>query len=349
MKPDEQSLLETALRNANPVAQPRDLIGSESAAAVTLLIEQRRGTMTTTPTRPPQRAAPTPTRPPSRSWAWAFAAGFVAVLVAIGAVALFAGGDDSPVADESATTTVAEEAPTTTPATEPPPPPGIDLVTATAVADAYTAGWNATDGEAVAALYVEDGVSVDPGRGVVRGRDNIANDVEIIRPGVSNGARTGDLTITGENTFAFPVQFDSDGDTVAGVVELEFEGTLIARSEWLHWSLVPTELADNYFAAWNAGDPEAVAALYVQGGSHADPEIGEVTGRAEISADVAQRSPDTANLERTGDFTLIADDTFTFPAQIDRNGETWVGVVEIETRAEEWIVRTEWLQWSPVD
>ena len=346
MKPDEQSLLETALRNANPVAQPRDLIGSESAAAVTLLIDQRRGTMTTTPTKPPQRAAPTPTRPPVRSWAWAFAAGFVAVLITIGAVALFAGGDDSPVAEEAATTTAATEAQSTTVVEA---PVSIDLTAATAVADAYTAGWNATDGEAVAALYVEDGVSIDPGRGVVSGRDNIANDVEIIRPGVSNGAITGDLTVTDENNFAFPSQFDFDGDTWAGVVELEFEGTLIARSEWLHWSLVPTDLADNYIAAWNAGDPEGVAALYVQGGSHADPDIGEVTGRAEIEADVTQRSPDTANLERTGDFILIADDTFTFPAQIDRNGETWVGVVEIETSADDWIVRTEWLQWSPAE
>ncbi len=352
MKPDEQSLLETALRSANPVAQPRDLTGSEPAAAVTLLIEQRRGTMTTTPTRPPQRAAPTPTRPPSRSWAWAFAAGFVAVLITIGAVALFAGGDDASVADQSVTTTVAEETATSTVATEPPPTTAIasvDLATATAVADAHGAGWDAGDGDAVAALYAEDGVSIDPGRGVIRGRDNIANDVEIVRPGVSNGTRTGDLTVTGENTFSFPSQFDFDGDTWAGVVELEFQGTLIARSEWLHWTLVPTDLVDAYFAAWNADDPEAVAALYVQGGSHADPEIGEATGRAEIKADVTRRSPDTANLERTGNFTLIADDTFTFPAQIDRNGETWVGVVEIETSADDWIVRTEWLQWSPAE
>ena len=113
--------------------------------------------------------------------------------------------------------------------------------------------------------------------------------------------------------------------------------------------MVPTALVDKYFAAWNADDPEAVAALYVQGGSHADPEIGEVTGRAEITADVTLRSPDTANLERTGDFILIADDTFTFPAQIDRNGETWGGVMEIETSADDWIVRTEWLRWSPAE
>lgn len=352
MKPDEQSLIETALRSANPVAQPRDLIGSEPAAAVTLLIEHRRGTMTTTPTKPPQRAAPTPTRPPSRSWAWAFAAGFVAVLITIGAVALFAGGDDASVADQSVTTTVAEETATSTVATEPPPTTAIasiDLATATAVADAHNAGWNADDAEAVAALYAEDGFTIDPGKGIIRGPDRIAVDVETRGPGSSNGMRTGDLTVTDKNTFSFPSQFDFDGDTWAGVVELEFEGTLIARFEWLHWSMVPTDLADKYLAAWNADDPEAVAALYVQGGSHADPENGEVTGRAEIEADVARRSPDTASLERTGDFTLIAKDTFTFPAQIDRNGETWVGVVEIETRADDWIVRTEWLQWSPAE
>jgi ketosteroid isomerase-like protein len=346
VKPDEQSLIETALRNANPVPQPRDLIDSEPAAAVTLLIEQRRGIMTTTPTKPPQRAAPIPTRPPSRSWAWAFAGGFVAVLITIGAVALIAGGDDSSVADEPVTTTVATAAPQTT-VTE--NAAGIDLATATAVADAYAAAWNAADGEAVAALYVEDGIAIDPGMGVVRGRAKIAADAAGRGQGVSNGARTGGLAISGENTFAYPSKFDSEGDTWAGVVELEFEGTLIATSEWLHWSLVPTELVDRYFAAWNANDPAAVAALYVQGGAHADPEIGEVAGRDEIKADVAERGPDTANLERTGDFALIEEDTFTFPAQIDRDGETWVGVVEIETRTDKWIVRTEWLRWSAAE
>jgi hypothetical protein len=354
VKPDEQSLLETVLRNANPVPQPRDVIGSEPAAAVTLLIEQRRGTMTFTPTKQPQRATPPPTRSPSRSWAWAFAAGFVAALILIGAVALFAGGDDSSVADESVTTTV-EESATTTVATDAPTttvvgaPAGIDLATATAVADAHGAGWKAVDGEAVASLYAEDGVSIDPGKGIIFGRDSIARDVETRGPSASNGVRTGDLTATGDNTFSYPSQFDFEGDTWTGVVEIEFEGTLIARFEWLHWSLVPTELVDKYFAAWNADDPEAVEALYVQGGRHADPEIGEVTGRAEIKADVTQRSPDIANLERTGDFILIADDTFTFPAQIDRNGETWLGVVEIETSADNWVVRTEWLQWSPAE
>ncbi len=334
MTPDEQILIETALRTANPVPRPRDLIDSDPAAAVTLLIEQRRGIMTTTSTKPPQRAALTPTRPPSRSWAWAFAAGFVAALITIGAVALFAGGDDLSVADESATTTAVES---------------IDLATATAVADAHGAGWNADDGEAVAALYAEDGVARDPGKGITSGRDNIALDVEARGRSASNFLRTGDLTISGDNTFVFPAQFDWEGDTWAGIVELEFGGTLITRLEWLNWSIVPTKLVDEYFAAWNDDDPEAVAALYVQGGSHADPEIGEVVGRDEIKADVAERSPNTANLKRTGDFALIGDDTFTFPAQIDRDGETWVGVVEIETRTDDWMVRTEWLRWSAAE
>ena len=146
------------------------------------------------------------------------------------------------------------------------------------MADAHGAGWNADDGEAVAALYAEDGVARDPGKGITSGRDNIALDVEARGRSASNFLRTGDLTITGENTFAYPSQFDFEGETWAGVVELEFEGTLIARLEWLNWSVIPTKLVDEYFAAWNDDDPEAVAALYVQGGTHADPEIGEVVG-----------------------------------------------------------------------
>ncbi len=217
------------------------------------------------------------------------------------------------------TTTVAEEPPTTTVATEVLSTTvvealvSIDLATATAVADAHGAAWNAADGEAVAALYLEDGVSIDPGKGLISGRDRIADDVATRGQGISNGVRTGDLALTGESTFAFPSQFDFEGDTWAGVVELEFEGTLIARSEWLHWSLLPTELVDEYFAAWNADDPEAVAALYTSTGIHADPEIGQIRGSAEIKADVARRGPDTANHTRTGDFVATAPTPSPFP------------------------------------
>ena len=99
MKRDEVERLEAALRSANPVPFTLDPVNTEEAAAVTLLVEQRRRAMTATPTQ----TAPQPTGPPPhdrRSRVWAFAAGFMLVLLVVGAVALFPRGDDRPAADE---------------------------------------------------------------------------------------------------------------------------------------------------------------------------------------------------------------------------------------------------------
>jgi hypothetical protein len=101
VKRDEVERLEAAVHGANPVPLVPDLIHTEEAAAVTLLVEQRRRTMTTTPTQtPPQATGSQPTR--RRSIAWAFAAGFVLVVLVVGAAALFLRGDNLPRADEPA-------------------------------------------------------------------------------------------------------------------------------------------------------------------------------------------------------------------------------------------------------
>lgn len=102
MRRDEVRRLEAAVRDANPVPCVDDLVGSNAAAAVALLVKQRRRTMTTTPAPPTiQRAAPSW---PRRRWstAWAFTAGFVVVLLGVGAAALFLRDGGAPLADAPA-------------------------------------------------------------------------------------------------------------------------------------------------------------------------------------------------------------------------------------------------------
>ena len=106
---NDLSRLEVAVREANPVPEPSDLVDSDESVAVSLLVAQGRRTMTTTPTPQPRRTEPRPS--PTRRSAWVFAAGLIVIVLVIGLVALLQPGSDSPVIDQ-ATTSIA-----TTPST----------------------------------------------------------------------------------------------------------------------------------------------------------------------------------------------------------------------------------------
>lgn len=113
-----------------------------------------------------------------------------------------------------------------------------ELSFATQVVDSWIVAWQSDDGAAVAALFTEDGMFVDLGRGTLRGRDLIESDVAFRGPGTTNGQRTGELALTEEGTYVFPAQFDFDGEGPwVGEMEITLEGDLISRLEWLHWTL----------------------------------------------------------------------------------------------------------------
>jgi len=96
VRDDDLARLEAAVRSANPVRRSPDLVGSEESSAVTLLLRERRNSMTSAPAPEHLR----PTRIGHRR-AWAFAAAFVAILVGIGALTLLLrGGDDVPFVDQ---------------------------------------------------------------------------------------------------------------------------------------------------------------------------------------------------------------------------------------------------------
>lgn len=95
MRRDDVTRLEAALRSANPVPRPVDLVGSTESAAVDLLVGERRDPMTST--NAPQRL-----RPLDVQWrrAWAFVAAFVLVLVGIGIVAFLQRDTSLPAVDD---------------------------------------------------------------------------------------------------------------------------------------------------------------------------------------------------------------------------------------------------------
>jgi hypothetical protein len=103
--------LEAAVREANPVAQTRDLVDSDESAAVTLLTRRGRHDMTVKQEHEPSYTEPRSAR--SRRRVWAFVAAFTVTVLVVGLTVLLVAGNDSPVSDQP-TTTVSEQATTTT-------------------------------------------------------------------------------------------------------------------------------------------------------------------------------------------------------------------------------------------
>lgn len=110
MRHNDLSQLEAAVREANPVPRPLDLVDSEESAAVTLLVQRERHSMATTPALRPEHTEPGPPR--LRRQVWAFAAAFVGVFVAVGLAALLLSDAEAPVTDQPPPTT--DQATTTT-------------------------------------------------------------------------------------------------------------------------------------------------------------------------------------------------------------------------------------------
>ena len=118
------------MRRTNPVPE-LELIHESDLAKLTSLVDERRSPMTDLkqPTRPPQPPE-VPTEPRWRRPAWIFAAAVIVILVTIGTIALFTGGDsDLPDVGSEPTETTPTSLPT--PTTGPAPAPTTTAPTTT--------------------------------------------------------------------------------------------------------------------------------------------------------------------------------------------------------------------------
>lgn len=114
-----------------------------------------------------------------------------------------------------------------------------DLEVATERADEWVAGWNTEDPEAIAAVFTQDGVYRDPLDRGGSSRDEILTFAREHVGGVFNAQRIGEGTITESNTFVFPIGFDwHSGTDESGEIEVELDGDLVSRLEWLYWTAV---------------------------------------------------------------------------------------------------------------
>ena len=109
MRSEDLSRLEAAVRDANPLPQPSDLIGSDQSAAVALLIQQGTDRLSATLQRP-ETTTSGPLRRPSRRWVKpvvVFVAACLLVLGVVGGVLLLSNGQPDFIDEPSPSTTTA--------------------------------------------------------------------------------------------------------------------------------------------------------------------------------------------------------------------------------------------------
>ncbi len=93
---------------------------------------------------------------------------------------------------------------------------------------------------------------------------------------------------------------------------------------------VATDLADAWNTAWNANDPEAVAAVFTEDGTFYGVLEETAIGRDQLMSHVVTYSPDVNNGERIGDLTATQTGTFSFRLQFETDDASYDCVTEIE-------------------
>jgi hypothetical protein len=112
-----------------------------------------------------------------------------------------------------------------------------DLAVATELADTWCRGWDENDAEAVRSVFKDDAVYIDDVPGFTYGRtwtvEETVQDVESRGQWITNVSRVGDLTPTDQGTFIYVAEFDWEGNRYSGPIEIELDGDLASRIEWL--------------------------------------------------------------------------------------------------------------------
>jgi hypothetical protein len=116
-----------------------------------------------------------------------------------------------------------------------------DLAVATELADTWMRGWDENDAEAVRSVFTEDAVYFDD-VGFAGGRtwtvEETVADVGFRGSVITNVSRIGELTPTDHGTFIFVAEFDAQPRRYSGSIEIELEGDLASRIEWLNLEVI---------------------------------------------------------------------------------------------------------------
>lgn len=113
-----------------------------------------------------------------------------------------------------------------------------DIDVATELVDTYARGWTENDPDLVGSVFTDDAIISSEVEGFVVRRvwtkEETMQDVRVRGDAVIEARRVSDLTETVDGTFTYVGEFTADGKgTYSGVIEIELDGNLLSRLEWL--------------------------------------------------------------------------------------------------------------------
>jgi len=114
------------------------------------------------------------------------------------------------------------------------------LAVATGLADTWLRGWDENDAEAVRSVFTDDAVYSDAPftAGGTKTVEQTVADVGFRGAMITNVSRIGEVAPTDHGTFIFVAEFDAHGDRYSGEVEIELDGGLASRIEWLSLEVI---------------------------------------------------------------------------------------------------------------
>jgi nuclear transport factor 2 (NTF2) superfamily protein len=211
-----------------------------------------------------------------------------------------------------------------------------EIDVATSIVDAWIAGWNGQDADAMAALFTEDGTYVY-GDEVVVGRDDIRAYAEDNFSLVSDSKAYGRGAAMGDSVYVFPAGANLAGSPYVGELEIHLDGAVVS---WLSFRNIEDEhqvavrLLEAWRDGWTRGDPAAVAAQFTLTGQYRDPVDGSVsTSRRAIRQHADQAAVDVTAVRAVyprhggarGDGIYTVDSV-----EIDIGDTTYVGDIRFE-------------------
>ena len=113
-----------------------------------------------------------------------------------------------------------------------------DIDVATELADTWGRGWEENDPEAVGSVFTDDAIYSDNVEGFafpgVWTKEETMQDVRNRGDAITETRRVSELTATDEGNFTWVGEFTAAGKgTYSGIVEIELDGNLASRIEWL--------------------------------------------------------------------------------------------------------------------
>ena len=117
------------------------------------------------------------------------------------------------------------------------------LRTATELADAWIQGWNDDDAEAIASVFADDGIYVDPYSSASISKAQIPQWAQPRLDAITNFERVSDLRLTAAETYTWETEHDHDSVREGwvrerAVIEFELIGDQAFRIEVLEYEVI---------------------------------------------------------------------------------------------------------------